>query len=170
MQNSSLSMEVEAEQTLLSYMEECNLSKGSPGLLIEWNPEGVARFVQQMIHLRDHEGVPPAPPWLNLNQEITPATLMEDIVNYLKAPGGGRCFKRDFVAPNTFSQYFHVCGMKDRIEMAPYMQAVMRSVHAAYNGSGLYLAKLAVVYDINNPQGNYLTAISVPPGCINLFH
>jgi len=163
-------MEVEAEQTLLSYMEECNLSKGSPGLLIEWNPEGVARFVQQMIHLRDHEGVPPAPPWLNLNQEITPATLMEDIVNYLKAAGGGRCFKSDFVAPNTLGQYSHVGCMKERVETAPYMQAVMRSIHASPNSTGIYLAKLAVVYDIRNPQGDYVNAISLPPGFVNLFH
>jgi len=167
MPNSHLSMEVEAEKTLLSYMEECNLSEGSPGLLIEWNPEGVVRFVQQMIHLRDHEGVPPAPHWLNLNQELTPETLMEDIVNYWKAAGGGQCFKRDFVAPNTLGQYCHVVAMKERVETAPYMQAVMQS---ASNGTGLYLAKLAVVYDIRNPQGDYITAVSMPPGFVNLFH
>lgn len=80
------------------------------GLLINWDPQIVSLFVQQINLLSKisfDEKKPEIPIWIKMNEEkmISDILLMISIVEYLRSAGSNKSFGWSFVGPNTMVQY-----------------------------------------------------------------
>jgi hypothetical protein len=120
------------------------MSEDDPALIFGWDHEVVRLFV---VASNGFVGVQPAlPGWMTvLPGNLTADALMQDIIVYLRAVGGGM-WPNVAIAPNSQPQFFNVGMRLSTIVTDPFMQAVMQAVNAA-GGGPHSLARLGYVTD-----------------------
>lgn len=151
----------------------------SCGLLMDWDPQVVSLFVEQMnLNL---DGRSELPEWIRLNQsgKTSQNLLMTGIVDFIKERGSSRkSFGCVFIAPTGLIRLTHVNQMLAVIERNAFMQVVMKATvrKAAednlHQDRPMYLARLGMMCYSENPgQGTLLNLhLTEDDDRINLFY
>eukprot|EP01031_Cornospumella_fuschlensis_P034887 gene34887-42246_t len=115
---------ITTSNTPQEYLETLRVTENDPGLLISWNPNAVAEFVQAA---NNPARVQSRPHWIPAGV-ISPDSLQGNIVAFLRQVGGGS-FGTVLIAPNTFSQYGNVMVRLSRdIEMDSFVQECLQEL------------------------------------------
>eukprot|EP01031_Cornospumella_fuschlensis_P035907 gene35907-43554_t len=109
--------------TANEYLEALRITENNPGLLISWNHNAVAEFVQAA---NNPARVQPRPHWIPAGV-ISADSLQGNIVTFLRRVGGGS-FGTVLIAPNTLTQYCNVRVRLRDIEMDPFVQDCLQEL------------------------------------------
>ncbi|KAI9915782.1 hypothetical protein PsorP6_007919 [Peronosclerospora sorghi] len=118
-----LRSDVELTSRVDAYLTNMTVSDHNPAILLGWDSEALEEFVQAA-----NAEVDGHPPWFSEPRgNISPQSVMNDIVTYLAQLGGGRC-DHVLLAPNTLIQYGHLQERLQYMQYDEFMQKCMANV------------------------------------------
>ena len=160
----------ENEKTLEEYMAEIRIDLECPGLLFNWNNDVVALFAKQANITQENEA---APTWMTFpDGQMSPQSLMNDIVDRLKAEGGGEAFDSKLIAPNTCEQFAYILIELGSMQKEPFVQTVMKQVIQTcqtIEPPSAQLAQISIWNDNSKVKGIPLLRKKCDPGFVHIF-